>query len=130
MEAGSSNEEQYPHNYEVGCSVCAAISAKDELPFAVLPGTLLHGHWVKLRTLHTGQDVTVSHGYETSSGTSSTTEETEESSFSHAWDVSVCFTATFGTGAVSPARVEKSIEGCAGFGGETAEAVATTTAQE
>merc|ERR1712039_396495 len=61
MEKGSSDEDQYPHNVEVGCSVCAA---ETERPFAAQRGNAIHGQWVRLETMQVGKEVTVSHGYE------------------------------------------------------------------
>lgn len=129
MEQGASDESQYPHNVEVGCSVCAAHKHQNELPFAAQEGNALHGEWVKLRTMHVGQDVTISYGYEASSGTASSTEETKESAITHSWDVSVCFTAGWEAGALFT-KASFEVEACAGYGEEKSESVAKTTAKE
>jgi len=104
MEQGSSNEEQYPHNVEVGCSVCAAQKQELEVPFvrqtAVRPdGTsyftnAIHGEWVKIASLTTGQSVTVSYGYKASGGTSSSEAETRKSAQSRANDLKACFSTS------------------------------------
>ena len=112
MNPGSSDEDQYPPWGEVGCSVCAAISEKDELPFAAKQGNALHGEWVRLRTLHTGQEVTVGYGFEQTGGAASTTEETRESSSTFLKEVSGCFSATFSAG-VFLASAETGVEVCA-----------------
>jgi hypothetical protein len=131
MEQGSTYEAVYPHDYEVGCSVCAAIKQENELPFAAIPANLILGEWVKLRTLSMGQEVTIEYGYESSSGTSTshTEEETKESAYTHTWDVSVCFSTEFEKGAIF-AKTKVGLEVCAGYGGEAMDSVAKTTAKE
>merc|ERR1712008_311771 len=112
-----------------GCSVCAAQSLRNELPFAAQDGNAIRGQWVKIRTMHIGHDVTVSYGYEAASGTSSTEEETKESSYTHVWDLSVCFSAE--VQAKSPVvDVTIGVEACASYGGEAMESIASTTAKE
>jgi len=128
MRPGSEDEAQY-HSEEVGCSVCAAMLQKDETPFAAQQGNALQGEWVKIRTLHTGQDVTISYGYEAASGTASSTEETKQSSYSRAWDVRHCFSATFEGRSVLTTN-NASADTCAGQSSNESEFIAKTTAEE
>jgi len=105
MEQGSSDEEKYPHNVEVGCAVCAAQAEAQEVPFVretvigpdgePLLKNAIHGEWVKIASLAAGQDVTVSYGYTSSSGTSSSEAETQSSAQSRAVDASMCTSASF-----------------------------------
>jgi hypothetical protein len=105
MERESSNEEQYPHNVEVGCSVCVAQVQAQEVPFvkqlSIKPGgqsylrNAIHGEWMKIASLNTGQDVTVSYGYTAASGTSSSEADTRMSAQSRAVDMSTCASASY-----------------------------------
>jgi hypothetical protein len=106
MEQGSSNEEQYPHNVEVGCSVCVADVQADEIPFVMQTQVgssgqfyhfvnAIHGEWVKVGTAANGLAMTVSYGYTAAAGTSSSAAETQRSAQSRAIDSSTCASASF-----------------------------------
>jgi len=105
MEQGSSDEEKYPHNVEVGCAVCAAQAEAQEVPFVretvigpdgePLLKNAIHGEWVKIASLAAGQDVTVSYGYRASTGTSASEGETQQSARSRAVDLKTCASASF-----------------------------------
>ncbi|CAK0844604.1 unnamed protein product [Prorocentrum cordatum] len=105
MEQGASDEEKYPHNVEVGCSVCVAQAQSQEVPFVrqtyigsdgeTYYRNAIHGEWVKIASMNIGQDVTVSYGYTSSSGTSSSEAETQSSAQSRAVDASMCTSASF-----------------------------------
>jgi len=129
MQAGSADEVQYPTDVEVGCSVCAAQSLRNELPFAAQVGNAIRGQWVKIRTMHIGHDVTVSYGYEAASGTSSTEEETKESSYTRVRDVSVCFSSSI-EASLPTTSWTVGVEACASYGDEKMESIASTTAKE
>jgi hypothetical protein len=105
MEGGSSDEDKYPHNVEVGCMVCAPPSQAQEVPFVKQLGVgpngesyfknAIHGEWVKIASLAIGQSVTVSYGYTVSGGTSSSAGETQSSAQSRAHDVSMCASTSY-----------------------------------
>jgi len=105
MEQGSSDEEKYPHNVEVGCAVCAAQAEAQEVPFVretvigpdgePLLKNAIHGEWVKIASLAAGQDVTVSYGYKTAAGTSSSEADTQQSAQSRAVDLTKCSSSSF-----------------------------------
>jgi hypothetical protein len=110
MEQGSSDSELYPHNVEVGCAVCAAEVQAQEVPFVKQtvtqgdPSTgetetyyknAIHGEWVKIASLTTGQSVTASYGYTASGGTSSSEGETQTSAQSNAQRLSACHSSSF-----------------------------------
>jgi len=105
MEHGSSQGDQYPHNVEVGCSVCAAEMQELEVPFVRQTEVAangesyfknaIHGEWVKVASLTAGQSATVSYGYTASGGTSSSERETQESAQARANDMSSCTSTSF-----------------------------------
>jgi len=95
MEQGSSDEEKYQHNVEVGCSVCAALPQEKEVPFAAREGNSIHGNWVKVHTLQLGQEAAISFGYEAASGTTVSEKDAKVSAYARAWDVSACFSSSF-----------------------------------
>jgi len=127
MEQGSTDEEKYPHNVEVGCVVCVADVESQELPFVKetfvgqAGGTYLknaiHGEWVKIASLTTGQDVTVSYGYTASSGTSASEGETQASARSRAVDFSSCASASFTASISTTVSAQVSASGPFGNGG-------------
>jgi len=127
MEQGSSDEALYPHNVEVGCAVCVAQFQAQEVPFVrqISYGpngesylrNAIHGEWVKIASLTTGQDVTVSYGYTSASGTSSSEDGTRTSAQSRAVDISTCASASF-TASLSVAVQTEARAGPFGVGHE------------
>jgi len=105
MEEGSADEELYPHNVEVGCSVCVAQVEAQEVPWVketVVTSSgeewylnAIHGDWVKIASVTSGQDVTVSYGYKTAAGTSSSEKDTQQSAQSRAVDLTKCSSSSF-----------------------------------
>lgn len=139
MEAGSSDEDKYPPNVEVGCSVCAALPQESEMPFAAKEGNAIHGAWVKVQTVHASQEASIGAGFGAAPGTDVPEEETGATATARAWDAMACFSASFeaasetslrGLTASSPVPVE--FQTCGGLGGEDGEmeAIAVTAARE
>jgi len=127
MEQGSSDEEKYPHNVEVGCAVCAAEAEVQEVPFVrdtfVGPDgetylrNAIHGEWVKIASVTAGQDVTVSYGYSASSGTSASEGETQQSARSRAVDFSSCTSSSYAATISETLSLEVEVKGPFGNGG-------------